>query len=445
MSIFHAYDVRGICPTELNEKIAFDIGRAFGTFNPGKIVVGSDARLSGPAIKEQLIRGLLTTNADVVDIGRVTTPMVLFSTANYKFDGGIMVTASHNPKEDNGFKFYDKNALPISYELGLNKIEELVTNKKFAKGEGEFSKMNIEKDYINFLLKKIKLKNPINLKIVIDAGNGSSGIVNPKVLEKFGAKVYRLYCEPDGNFPNHHPDTSKKENLKDLQEKVREVGADLGFAYDGDGDRLAVVDENGDIIDTHKVFAFLIKNILTKKEKVVYDVLTSRMIYDAIKLYGGFPVVCRVGHTYLSRKMFEEKAVLGGELSGHYYFRETFGNDDAVFASLKILEFMVNKNKKPSNGVAELPVYISDSIRVPIETNKKFRFIENLKKELRESGHKIDDLDGVKVFFDKGWALFRSSNTEPVISIAYEATSEDEFNTIKKFVNNIIKCSEMML
>jgi len=436
--------VRGVYPVDLNEEIALKIGKAFGTFNPGRIVVGNDVRLSSPSLKEQLINGLASTGCDVIDIALVTTPMIIFSTKHLKCDGGLMVTASHNPKEFNGFKFNDVNGIPISFESGLNKIQEIFNLEKFSKEKGSVVKKNIVEDYSKFLLSNIEIRKPVNMKIVVDAGNASPGLIYPQILKKIGADVYELYCEPDGNFPNHQPDPTKTENMVDLQRKVLEIGADVGFAYDGDGDRLGVVDNDGKIVEPNKIFALLIKQVLAMKSnsKIVYDALSSMMIQDVIRKYNGIPVVSKVGHTYITQRMVEENAILSGELSGHYYFRETFCSDDALFASLRLIEFLTKSGKKLKEHFKDLPKYysqVSEGMRVPIRESEKFSFIEKLKEDIGRKGYKIDTLDGVKIIFDDGWALLRPAHTESKISVAYEASSKEGFGRIKKFVDEIVK------
>jgi len=444
MSIFRAYDVRGIYPTEINEEIALKIGKAFGTFNPGKIVVGFDTRLSSPSLKEKLINGLISTGATVIDAGIVTSPIVMFSTKHLECEGGVMVSASHNPKEFNGFKFYQKEGVPIGFESGLTKIQELFENEEFSEGKGNLIKKDIIKDYSDFILNLINIKKPINMKVVVDAGNGSTGGIYPKILRKAGIEVHELFCEPDGNFPNHEPNPTKKENLVQLQKKVSELNADLGFAFDGDGDRMAVIDEDGNVVYVGIVFSILIENALEKEpgSKIVYTILDSTAIDAVIRQHGGVPIVCRVGHTYITQRMIEEEASVAGEISGHYYFKETYGADDALFACLKLIEHLINTGKKISDYVDKFPKYysqVSEGLRFPIKESEKFSFIEGLKKEFESKGYKIDTLDGVKVIFDDGWALFRPSNTEPIISMSYEAYNEKAFERIKKFVDDIVK------
>lgn len=443
LNLFRAYDVRGIYPTAINELIALRIGQAFGTFNSGKIAVGLDTRLSSPFLKKSLIKGLLSTGADVIDVGVTTTPVVMFATKFLDCDGGIMVTASHNTKKYNGFKFYRKNGIPISYESGINKIQKIFEQRNFTKGKGKIKKRDIHGAYISFLLKKIKFNQDPSLKIVLDAGNGAAGSIYPDALRKAGMTVIELFCNPDGNFPNHEPDPSKSENLGQIIEKVIETGADLGFAYDGDGDRLAVIDEKGRVVSTGIIFSIIIKNALSKNpgSKVVYTALDSQAIDDVIRMQGGVPIICRVGHTYITQKLLEENARVAGEISGHYYFKETYGADDALFASLRIIESLANSGKNLAEYSKEYPTYFSqtsEKSRFLIKASEKFTFIEQLKRKFKMQGYKIDTLDGAKVIFDDGWAMFRPSNTEPIISISYEAKTEDVFNRIDDFVQRII-------
>ena len=442
MSIFRAYDIRGIYPKELNEKIVEKLGKAFGTFNPGKIVIGMDARLSSPALKKNFMKGLISTGCEAIDIGMVTTPISMFAIKHLKADGGVMITASHNPKEYNGLKFYFKDAIPISYEAGINKIQKIFETENYSRGEGSLTEIDISEDYSKFLLERIKLNREVRLSVVVDAGNGPAGLMTPKVLRKIGLEVHELFCKPDGNFPNHEPNPSKEENLKSLKEKMREVNANLGFAYDGDGDRMVVV-RNGKSVRTSVVFSIFIKNLLKENPgaKVIYTPLDSKAIEEIIREKGGIPIVCRVGHTYITRKMIEKDAALAGEISGHYFFKEIGAIDDALFASLKLVEALVNSGKSIEDYENEFPKYysaVSEALRFPIKESEKFKFIERLKEEFKRKGYKIDTTDGVKVFFEDGWALFRPSNTEAVISSSYEAYSKEGFERIKKFVDGII-------
>jgi phosphomannomutase len=367
MSIFKAYDIRGIYPSEIDERVAYRIGAAFGTLNPGKIAVGCDTRLSGPQLKEFFIKGVCSAGSDVLDIGVVTTPAAVFAIKQYNCDGGVNITASHNPKEYNGFKLFDNDAMPISYESGISTLKEIFEHGGFRNGACSNSSRVIKEDYINFIQTKVKLEN--QLSVVIDASNGPTGLYAPEVFKRLGMTVYELNCTPDGNFPGHAPDPTKAENLLDAQGKVKELGADLGIVYDGDGDRLAVIDASGKIIESRRIFSLLAKHLLEERPgaKIVHDALMSGMAIDTIKKYGGLAVPCRVGHTYIAQKMKEEVAELAGELSGHYYFKETFFADDAIFASLKLAEIVSSEGKRLLELVSDFPGYLSENVRVSVK------------------------------------------------------------------------------
>ncbi len=439
--VFRAYDIRGIYPSEIDEQFAFRLGQAFGTFSNGSVVVGHDVRNGSKSLSENFINGLISTGCKVVDIGLVTTPIIIFSTGFYKFGAGVIVTASHNPKEYNGFKLYGKGAMPISFESGVKDILEIFESGEFLQGDGSLEKRNILDDYTTHLIGNIQIKNPTKLKIVIDAGNGPAGIIYPDIFKKIGVNLIGLFTDPDGNFPNRDPDPSKESSLIALKEKVLETKADLGFAYDIDADRMAVVDEKGNVVQTKNVFAMLIKQTLSKnpKGKVIFDVLSSKLIGDTIQANEGLPIICRVGHTYITQKFNEEDAILGGELSGHYYFKENFGGEDSLLASLKLIEFLTQNNKKLSGAANEFPQYFLEEVRLTVPDDKKFQMIEKMKKYAISDGFNLDFTDGLKIFFNDGWAAFRCSNTAPQIVIAYEGINQESFQRIKNFANDFVE------
>ncbi|MEE9405965.1 MAG: phosphomannomutase/phosphoglucomutase [Candidatus Aenigmarchaeota archaeon] len=432
MSIFRAYDIRGTYPGQVNEKLAEKIGKAFGTKFPGKVVVGMDARNSGPALKEAVIKGLLSTGANVIDIGMVPTPLLCFAVVHYGADGGIQVSASHNPSNYNGFKFYIKGGIGIGYDDGINEIEKMAKGESFAVGEGKVEKRDAAPDYIKHTVEKTSINRP--LKVVIDAGNGSGGILGPEAMRKAGCEVIELFCEPDGNFPNHEADPLKKGTLKDMQAKVRETGADLGVAYDGDGDRLGIVDENGECIDTNKIFVLLLREALKKApgSKILYEVITSRIVEDEIKKNGGIPVLERVGHTFIHRRMHSDGCVFGGETSAHYFYKDNYNYDDAIFAGLKVAE--IATKGKLSELVKTVPEYFtSNQYRPHCADDRKFELVQELGKRLKDR-FKIIDIDGVKAVFDDGWFIVRASNTAPQLVIRWEATTKEAFERIEKTV-----------
>ncbi len=437
--IFRAYDIRGIYPVQINEDFAYNLGRAFASFNPGKIVIGRDCRIGGESLEKELIKGLVESGAEVIDIGIFPTPSIIFTIGHYGFDGGISITASHNPKEYQGFLLYNNKAVGIGRENGLLKIKDLINKQDFKKGAGFVQEKNILEDYINFISSKINLQK-INKKVVIDCGNGTISSVIFKLLEKFGIEYYPLFCELNGDFPNRDPEP-KNDNLKELQKKVISQKTDAGFAYDADGDRVVAVDEKGNILNSTQFFGILIKSYLEeKKDKIVHDVLASSAIDDITKYYKGLSIGCRVGHVFIQKKLLESEAAVAGEISGHYFFREIFGADDAAFATLKVLEYLENKKLKLSEAFKDIPNYHYDSVRIGINVEKKdkFKFIEDLRNEFKEK-YKMDCLDGLKIILKDSWALFRPSNTESKISIAYEAKTKEEFKKIEEFVNKIIE------
>jgi len=444
MSIFRAYDIRGVYPKELNEDLAYKIGLAFGKFlGGGRVAVAMDARNSGPALKLNVVKGLLEMGLDVMDVGMVPTPLLYFAVAYNKMGAGVMITGSHNPKEYNGIKLCGKNGLCLSYETGIREVENFVRNGAKPEGrKGKLTKKNIERDYINFVLGKVKFEK--TLRIVIDAGNGSAGGVSPELFRGLGCEVIELYCEPDGDFPNHHPDPLLKETLKDLQKKVLQEKADLGIAFDGDGDRVSFVSERGEIIPDNKAFALIIENVLGKHKgaKILYEVLCSQMIEDVIRRMGGTPILSRVGHSYIQKTMFDENCLLGGETSGHYYFKENFNYDDGVFAAVRLAELVSRSGKTISELARDLPSYMtSDDTRIRCPDDKKFRVVEKLKEKFKKDGHKTITLDGVKVVFEdkNSWFIARPSNTQPAIVLRWEAREREEFERVGGFIRKEVE------
>ncbi len=432
MSVFRAYDIRGTYPDQLDERLAEKIGKAFGTKFPGKVVVGMDPRKSGPSLKEALVKGLLSAGSDVIDVGMVPTPVLYFAVAHLGADGGVQVSASHNPANYNGFKFCEKGGMCIGYDDGINEIEQMAKEGGFAAGEGRLEKTDIVPDYLRHVMDKVRVGKP--LKVVIDAANGAGGLVGPEAFRKAGCEVIELYCRPDGSFPNHEADPLQKETLRDLQAKVRETGADLGVAYDGDADRLGIVDENGKAVDNNKIFVMLLREALKKApgSRILYEIITSRIVEDEIRKNGGVPVLERVGHTFIQRRMRSEGCVFGGETSAHYFYGENFSFDDAIFASLKVAEAMAGR--KLSEIERTIPEYFtSDQYRPHCEDSRKFRLIGEMGEKLKDR-YKIIDIDGVKAVFDDGWFIVRASNTAPQLVVRWEATTKEAFGRIGEAV-----------
>jgi phosphomannomutase/phosphoglucomutase len=441
MSIFRAYDIRGVYPGQLNGEIAFKVGLAFGKFiGGGTIALGMDARKSGPDLHGNLLTGLTKAGLNVIDVGMVPTPVLYFTVASGGLDGGVMITGSHNPKEYNGIKLCGKKGICLSYETGIGEVEEIVKAGVFSKKPaGKLAKKDVKDEYASFILKMSKLERP--LSVVIDAGNGVAGKIASAIFRRLGCDVTELHCEPDGDFPNHHPDPLERENLRSLQAKVKETGADLGVAYDGDGDRVGFVNERGDAIPNNIAFALLIENVLGKNPgaKVIHEVLASKLVEDVIISMGGKPVLSKVGHSYIQEKMVKDDCVLGGETSGHYYFKESYKYDDGILASVKMAELLAATRKGMSELGGSLPKYLtSDDTRIHCPDESKFEVVERLKKKFEGQG-RIIAMDGVKVVLKDSWFIVRASNTQPALVLRWEAKDEKEFRRLEAFVRSEVE------
>lgn len=443
MSIFKAYDIRGVYLKELNEEITYKIAKAFAAFTDAKkIVVGGDNRLSTPSLRDSFIKGLLDSGVDVTDIGIVSTSMVYFACYKLGFEGGAMITASHNPKEFNGIKLCDSEGLAIGLEDGLDEIKKLMEKAEFKKGNGKLNSIDIHNAYTRFVA-NIASNQFKGLKIVVDGSNGSAGLIYANNLRLLGADVIELFCEPDGNFPNHQiPDPLIEENLNQIKSKVKDSHADIGLALDGDGDRLVIIDERGEKTHANHITALLAERCLSqnKNAKIVYDVLSSQMVEEVIRNNGGVPVVWKVGHSFIPRKCKEIDAPFAGEASSHYYFKEANYTDDTLIAAIKILDILASKKKKLSELTSKYPTYHQVlEKRIPIPQEMKFEFIQDLKESFRENGYEISTLDGVKIKFRNGWTVFRASNTESKIVISYESPDLQEFRKIEELVNSVVR------
>ncbi|MCM8833172.1 MAG: phosphomannomutase/phosphoglucomutase [Candidatus Omnitrophica bacterium] len=441
-TIFREYDIRGIYQEDLKGDFPYFIGKAFGTYikrkNMKSVCVGGDNRLTTNEIKEKLIRGLIDTGCEVTDIGIVPTPVLYFSIHFFNFDSGIMVTASHNPPQFNGFKMVVRKS--SLYGKEIQEIADLIEKEDFEKGKGKVEKKDVENDYINFMLEKFKFNK--KLKVGIDTGNGTTGPLIEKIFKKLGIEFIGLYIKSDGNFPNHLPDPVVPENLKDLIEVVKKNNLDCGFGFDGDGDRLAVIDENGEILWGDKLMIIYSKDLLSKKKgaKIIFDVKCSKSLEEEIEKYGGIPIMWKTGHSLIENKLHLEKAPIAGELSGHLYFAdEYFGYDDAIYACLRLLRILDNENKKISEFFEGVKKYYSTpEIRIEVPDDRKFEIVENVKKYYSEK-YEINDIDGVKVYYPFGWALLRASNTQPALVVRIEGETEETLNKIKEEFFEVIE------
>lgn len=432
-AIFREYDIRGLADTDLQDENVALLGLGLGTYfrlnKQNHIVVGGDVRSSTPRIMSILIKHLQKTGCNIIDIGIVPTPVLYFSLFHYNIPNGIMVTASHNPKEFNGFKVCaHKTAI---YGNEIQKIREIIQSGDFAIGSGNCQKKDIIPDYINAVLANIKITR--ELKLVIDTGNGTCGAIMEQILQKIGARFEILYKEPDGNFPNHLPDPTVEKYIKDLIEKIKAGDFDAGIGLDGDGDRIGVIDENGNIIWGDMLLAIFAEKILKKQPgaKIIFEVKCSKGLIERIEHLGGLPLMYRTGHSLIKAKMKQENAPLAGEMSGHIFFADRYyGYDDAIYASLRLLEIL-SEGKKLSELASKVPKYYSTpEIRVDTLDEKKFLIVERLKNEFKNQ-YKIIDIDGVRVDFGDGWGLVRASNTQPVLVLRFEARTEERLNQIK--------------
>jgi len=439
MSIFRAYDIRGIYGKDITTETAEKIGKAFATYvNGGEIVVGYDARIGSPELRDSLIKGLISSGCDVIDIGMVPTPLVYFTISHFKKDGGIVVTGSHNPPEYNGFKLC--KGTHTLYGSEIQELKNIIDSNRFRKGNGDVRSMDVKDIYIDFIGSKINLKK--KLKIVVDGGNGAVDGIAENLFRKLGCDISCIYCEPNGEFPNHFPDPTVDSYLKDLIENVKKENADIGIAYDGDCDRLGVVDDRGNIVRGDQILILFSRQVLQrmKNAKIIFEVKCSQALIEEIKKNGGVPIMYKTGHSFIKKKMRDEKSPLAGEMSGHFFFADNYyGYDDGIFASARIVEILSNSGKKLSELIDEMPHYYSTpEIRIKCDDEEKFMIVENI-KEIFKDRYDIIDIDGVRIQFDNGWGLVRASNTEPAIILRFESVSKKGLKNIKEIVMSELK------
>jgi len=441
--IFREYDIRGIVDKDLNLMVAETLGKAIGTYfrqnKKREVAVGRDCRPSSPPYSEALSRGLLSTGCDVVDLGIIPTPLLYFSIYYKKKESGVMITGSHNPPEHNGFKIM--RGEETLFGEAIQEIYAIIKSNKFIEEkEGQKSSYNIIPEYQNYLLKNLKLKKKI--KVVIDAGNGTAGVVAVPIFRKLGCEVIDLYCEMDGTFPHHHPDPTIPEAMKDLIKKVRETKADLGIAYDGDGDRIGVVDDEGRLIFGDQLMIIFSRDVLPRNPgaPIISDVKASKLLFEEIEKLGGRPIMWKTGHSLIKKKMKEEKALIAGEMSGHIFFADRFfGFDDAIYSSARLLEILSRSGEKLSQMLSDLPItFRTPEIRVYASDEVKFKIVEEVKRELSKK-YPIIDIDGVRAIYPKGWGLVRASNTQAILVLRFEAETEEDLEAIRKDVGKTIE------
>jgi len=441
--IYKAYDIRGVYNKDWNKEEAYKIGCFLPTLlEAKKIVVGRDVRASSEEIFTALTEGITDAGCDVYSIGLSSTPMVYFSTVKYDMDGSVMITASHNPPEYNGLKVSSKLAKPVGYDTGLNKLEEMVRKNDFSKSsvKGKIHELNIKEDYLSHLHGFAKNIKP--LKVVIDTANGMGGLIIPDLLKDLGFNVIKMYSELDGTFPNHLPDPLKQENLNDLMKKVTETGADLGIAIDGDGDRVMFIDENGRYISADLVIPVLGKVLLEEqKGYVLYDVRSSRSVPEEIEKMGGTPYMWMVGHAFMKKKLRELDGIYGGELAGHYYFKDNFYTDSGVVALLTVLSALSKDGRKFSEIINDIKHYnFSGEINFKVEDKKEK--MEEIKEKYSDG--KLIEIDGIRIEYDNYWFNVRPSNTEPYLRLVVEADTEELMNRKIEELTSIINNEKAM-
>lgn len=442
-SIFREYDIRGIVDVDLTPDVVRTLGRAMGTYflRNGKkaVALGADCRLSSPSFAEAMADGLRAVGCVVTDLGTIPTPLLYFAAYYKNMEAGVMITGSHNPPEYNGFK------MTVGHETlygdSIQEIHRIIRDEAFAPpGRGGYARFNLIPEYHDYVLKLFKLVRP--LKVVLDAGNGTAGVVAAPLFRKLGCKVDELYCEMDGHFPNHHPDPTLPEAMASLIARVKETKAEIGLAYDGDGDRIGVVDDEGHLIWGDQLLIFFARDILKDfpGAAIISEVKATKVLYDEIARLGGRPVMWKTGHSLIKKKIKEENAKVAGEMSGHMFFADRwFGFDDAIYASLRVAELVARSPKRLSEMLAALPqTFSTPEIRVYASEEVKFKIVDEVKRELAAK-YPVIDIDGVRAIMPGGWGLVRASNTQAVLVLRFEAETEAQLAAIQQEVKGAVE------
>lgn len=442
--IFREYDIRGIVGQDLDATTVETLGRAMGTFFLGSgkkdVAVGRDCRLSSPEFATALSRGLLSTGCDVTDLGVIPTPLLYFSVFHGKKEAGVMITGSHNPPEHNGFKMMSGEE--TLYGKTIQGLYEIVRKGVYPQGQGRLVTVDIVPSYQDFIARSVRFERPV--KVVIDAGNGTGGAVAVPLFRRMGAEVIDIFCEPDGRFPNHHPDPTLPDAMEALRSKVLEAGAELGIGYDGDADRIGVIDDRGEILWGDRLLVLFARDILPTRPgaAVISEVKASQVLYDEIARLGGRPIMWRTGHSLIKKKIKEEKAPLAGEMSGHVFFADRwFGFDDAIYASARLLEILSRSKTRLSSLLSDLPrTHVTPEIRIYASDEVKFRIVEDVGRRLAER-RKVITIDGVRAIYPRGWGLVRASNTQAVIVLRFEAETDEDLAAIQAEVRGLLEDS----
>lgn len=444
-NLFREYDLRGIYGEDIDEDVSYTLGRSFASYiklqGEVKTIVGHDNRKSGEVIINALIKGIKDSGVDVINLGLVTTPMYYYARIKYNLNTGIMVTASHNPKEYNGFKIaFNKEG--NAYGKLIYDFRDFTNKCEFSTGSGIEEQKDITSDYIKLLTRSITLGKR-KVKVVADCGNGTASIIIKKILDELDIEYSLLYCESDSNFPNHTPDPCVHENMKDLSKKVVELGYDIGIGIDGDADRIGIVAEDGSIISADIYMAIIYRNIFKdmKNKKALFDVKCSKSLIDELDKLGLEKVMNRTGNSYAKKAMEEGNFDFGGEYSGHVFFRDKFpGFDDGIYAGLRMIEILSNTNKSLTSFLENINKYYStEELKFTVNEDNKFKIVDKIKDYAKEKNYNIIDIDGVRVEFDDGWSLVRASNTGPNITARFEAVNEKRLLELQEEFTNVLK------
>lgn len=440
--VFRQYDIRGVVDSDLTIDFVADLGKAIAAFfkqrNVGTVSLGYDCRLSSIPFHDRLAESFITSGLTVYDIGMVPTPLVYFSLFNLPVGGGVMITGSHNPPNENGFKI----CLGKSTIFGedIQEISRIMDERRFVSGQGRLIRRSLIPDYLSYV-QSIIHPGPKPIKVVVDAGNGTGNLTSVPLYRSLGWEVIELYSEPDGNFPHHHPDPTIPAYLVDLKAKVAETGADLGIALDGDADRIGVIDAKGRTLWGDQLLQIYAAEIIKAKPgaKIIGEVKCSQKLFDRIRELGGVPIMWKVGHSLLKAKMKEEQAVLAGEMSGHLFFADRYyGYDDAVYSGARLLEILSRSAQSLVEMVDALPqTFATPEIRFECPDERKFQVVRSLTERFRKD-YQVIDIDGARIIFPDGWGLVRASNTQPVLVLRFEADSQAALARIESEVRDVL-------
>lgn len=441
-SIFRAYDIRGIVDKTITEDAVYLIGRALGSLvieqGDKRIVVARDGRLSGPRLSMALAQGLKSTGCDVFDLGIVPTPLLYFATFVAGIPSGVMLTGSHNPAEYNGLKMVI-NGKTLTEE-SIKELSQRINEGRFCDGAGQMHEIDIVEDYLERVVQDAKLARP--LKIVVDCGNGVPGKIAPELFRRMGCDVHELFCEVDGNFPNHHPDPSQPENLQDLVRAVQEIKADVGLAFDGDGDRLGVVTGQGKIIWPDRQLMLFAKAVLADNPgaKIIYDVKCTSHLAKLISDLGGEPIMWKTGHSLIKSKLAETQAALAGEMSGHIFFKDRwYGFDDAIYSGARLLQILAAQENSSDAVFNEIPDSVNTpELKIYVSESEKFALMNDIISRAAFDDGQMNTIDGLRVNFKDGWGLVRPSNTTPCLVLRFEAENESALTKIQNIFREFL-------